>query len=88
MNLSNIIFPDSLRKIDLHGCDRLTATVLINDFIEENYKLKNEIFTIVHGVGTGILRNTTREVLKKNKRVIEYKIENNNSGMTLVKIKL
>ena len=56
MKLDNIIFIDNLPKIDLHGLDRETARVYINDFIKDNIKLKNEIFLIIHGVGSGILK--------------------------------
>ena len=50
MTLNDVIFVDNLPKIDLHGLDRDTARVLINDFIQENYKLKQNIFVIVHGI--------------------------------------
>ena len=88
MSLNNIVFVDNLPKIDLHGYDRDTARVLINDFIEENYKMKQNVFSIVHGIGSGILKNTTFEVLKNNKKVIDYKTNYYNSGMTIVEIKI
>ena len=47
--------------IDLHGLDRKYAEILINEFIEDNYKLQNKIVTIVHGNGLGILKKTTQE---------------------------
>ena len=34
-----------------------------------NAKLKKETFVIIHGIGTGVLKNATAETLKKNKRV-------------------
>lgn len=88
MNLDSVIFPDSLPSIDLHGLDRETARVYINDFIQENKKLKNEFITIIHGNGSGILKNTTKETLVKNKNVIDYKSYYYNRGMTVVQIKL
>ena len=87
-HLNDVIFIDNLPKIDLHGYDRETARVLINDFVNENYKLKNNIFCIVHGIGSGILRTTTNEVLRKNKKVIDYKTFYYNQGSTIVEIKL
>jgi DNA mismatch repair protein MutS2 len=75
---------DNLPKIDLHGIDRDYARILINDFIYDNYKIKNEKVVIVHGNGTGIIKKTTQEVLKKNPYVESYKIDNFNSGMTIV----
>ena len=43
MELSEVIFVESLPKLDLHGYDRETATVAINDFINDNIKMGNEI---------------------------------------------
>lgn len=88
MELKDIIFIDSFPKIDLHGLDRDTARVMVNDFIKDNIKMKNDIIVIIHGIGSGILRQTVHEVLKNNKNVIEYKTFYNNNGSTIVKINL
>lgn len=88
MSLSNIIFLDNLPKIDLHGCDRDTARVLINDFIIDNIKLKKEVIIIIHGIGSGILKKGTNEVLKKHKMVVEYQTSFFNPGCTIVKLKI
>ena len=77
----------NLPQIDLHGFDRDYARIQINDFIDDNYRQKNEKVIIVHGNGTGILRKTTQETLKKNKLVKSYKLDNFNSGTTIVEIK-
>lgn len=76
-----------LPTIDLHGYDRDYAKMMINDFIDEQYKLKHNKVVIIHGNGTGILKKTTQETLKRNNKVIEYKIDNFNTGMTIVVIK-
>ena len=52
-NLGSLLFIDSYPKLDLHGYDRETARVAIEDFIKENIKLKNKEFIIVHGIGSG-----------------------------------
>lgn len=88
MNLENIIFTENLPKLDLHGLDRETARVLVNDFIRDNQKMKNEIIIIIHGIGTGIIRKTVSETLRKNKNVTEFKTLYNNLGSTIVKIKI
>ena len=72
----------------MHGYDRVAATLAINDFIKDNIKIGNEFLSIVHGIGTGILRKQTHETLKQNKNVIDFKQDNLNSGVTLVQIKL
>lgn len=88
MNLNDIIFIDNLPKLDLHGLDRETTRVLVNDFVRDNIKMKNEVIVIIHGIGTGIVRKTVNETLKKNKNVLEFKSFYNNLGSTIVKIKL
>lgn len=88
MNLNDVIFIDNLPKLDLHGLSRDIALVYIKDFINDNKKLKNEIILIVHGIGTGILKNTTHNYLRKNKDVIDFKTYYYNSGATIVKIKI
>lgn len=88
MTLDSVIYVDSLPKLDLHGLDRDTARVLINDFINDNIKMKNEIINIVHGHGSGILKDTTHKTLRDNKNVLEFKIFYNNGGCTIVKIRI
>ena len=88
MNINEVIFPDSFPKLDLHEYDRETARVAINDFIDDNIKMKNEIITIIHGIGSGIIRHTTIETLNKNKYVEEFKSDYSNRGCTIVKLKV
>lgn len=76
-----------LPQLDLHGLDRDYASILINEFVQDNYQIRNRKIIIIHGVGTGILRKKTQEVLKKNRFVESYKIDNFNVGTTIVEIK-
>ena len=76
----------NLPSLDLHGIDREYARILINEFIEDNYKIKNTKVIIIHGIGTGIIRKATKDVLSKNKYVKEFKIDNFNPGTTIVEI--
>ena len=78
---------NNLPTLDLHGIDREYARILIKDFIEDNYKLKNEKVIIIHGIGSGIIRKETQDVLRKIMIVDSFKIDNFNSGMTIVTIK-
>lgn len=84
----NDIFLERYPKIDLHGYDRDSARVAVNDFILENIILKNDTIIIIHGIGMGIVKNEVHEVLKHNKNVINYKTDNFNSGCTIVKLKI
>ena len=88
MNLNNLIFIDNLPSLDLHGFDRETARVAINDFINDNIKMKNKFIVIIHGIGSGILKQTTKNVLSNNRYVLEFKIHPFNIGCTLVNINL
>ncbi len=88
MNLNDIIFINNLPTLDLHGFDRQTAKVAIDDFINDNIKMKNSFIVIIHGIGSGILKETTQKTLAINKKVIEYKIYPFNVGCTIAKIDL
>ncbi len=85
--LNEIIFLDIYPKIDLHGYDRNSARVAINDFIMDNHIMKNEIIIIVHGIGTGALKEETHKTLKQNSLVVDYKTHYFNEGCTIVQIK-
>lgn len=77
----------SYPSIDLHGMDREYAIFKLKEFIDDCYKLKCEYIVIIHGIGTGILRNTVNSYLKKEKRVLEYKLDFMNPGVTLVRLR-
>lgn len=76
----------NLPCLDLHGENRETARILVNEFIRDNYKLGNLKVVIVHGIGTGIVKTAVHNSLKNNKLVKMYKINNFNVGCTIVDI--
>lgn len=82
------IFLNRYPSIDLHGYDRDSSRMMVNDFVNENLFLKNEIIVIIHGIGTGIVKREVHEALRVNKNVIEYKTDNFNSGCTVVRLKI
>ncbi|MBQ9318788.1 MAG: Smr/MutS family protein [Bacilli bacterium] len=86
MELNEVIFIDSLPKIDLHGYDQASANVKINEFINDNICMKKEIIAIIHGRGTGKIKEQTHRTLKQNKNVLDYKLFYNNVGITIVKL--
>lgn len=67
MKLSDVIFIDQFPSLDLHGFDRDYARIKINEFIQDNYVMRNEFVVIVHGVGSGIIKKETLETLKEIK---------------------
>ena len=77
----------NIPTIDLHGETRDTARILVNEFINDNIKLKNYKINIIHGIGTGILKKEVHNMLKKDKRIEKYYIDFFTVGSTLVIIK-
>ena len=88
MKLSNVIFINTFPTLDLHGYDRDSARVKVLEFINDNIKMKNEIICIVHGIGSGIVKNEIHNTLKKSKNVLEYKLFYNNVGCTIAKLNI
>lgn len=81
------IFIDSLPTLDLHGEIRDSARVLIKEFIQDNITLKNEKIVIVHGIGTGVLKEETHKILNHDKRIKEFHLNHYNPGCTIAYLK-
>ena len=77
----------NLPHLDLHGYDRTGATAMIKLFIDENLRIQEKKIIIIHGKGSGILKNAVHEYLKHDKRVNEFKTNNYNDGETIVILK-
>ena len=82
------IFLERYPKIDLHGYDRDSARVAVDDFVLENVMLKNETIVIINGIGSGIVKQAVHECLRYNKNVVSFKTDNLNNGCTIVKLKI
>lgn len=78
------MFIERYPALDLHGYDRESARVAVEDFIRENKRLKNRIFVIIHGRGSGILKETVHTTLRRNRSVKEFKTYYFNQGCTIV----
>ena len=74
-------------SIDIHGYDRYGATAMIKNFIDNCVRIDSKKIVIVHGKGTGVLKESTHEYLKTDKRVLDYKLNNFNIGETIVILK-
>lgn len=81
------IFLKNLPTIDLHGYDRDSARVKVEDFIKENVIMRNNKIVIIHGIGEGIVKKSVHEVLKKSHWVEKFEIDIYNEGCTVVWIK-
>lgn len=82
-----MIFSNNLPSIDLHGEDRVTALIKVDEFINDSIKLKHKNILIIHGKGTWILKNAIHEYLRKDKRVKEYGLDIN-IGQTIVSLNI
>lgn len=76
------IFSIYLKSIDLHGETRDIARVMTIDFLRENIHNKDKKVVIIHGIGTGAVKDEVHKILKKNSHICKYYIQN--SGSTLV----
>ena len=79
-------FFNILPKIDVHGYNRDMIKYVLNDFINDNIKLKNKKIIIIHGKGKGILKREIHDLLKKDKRVKSYYIYSFNIGQTVIEL--
>ena len=76
-----------LPQLDVHGETRDTVMTVVNDFINENYRLKKRKVLVIHGKGEGILKSEIHACLKRNKQVDKYYLYNFNIGCTIVELK-
>jgi len=75
-------------KLDVHGETRDTVYTVVKNFINDNIKLKNKIIIIVHGKGSGILKDEIHYILKQMKEVKSFHLDYWNQGVTIVEIKI
>jgi len=75
-------------RLDVHGETYDSVSLYVTQFIIDNVKLKNRVIAIVHGKGEGILKNRVHELLKKDKRVVKYYLNNWNIGETIIELNI
>ena len=73
-------------SIDLHGEDRVSATLRTKEFIEDSIRLRRRKIIIIHGKGTGVVKEAVFKELKSNKNVENFHL-NMNLGSTTVILK-
>ena len=74
-------------RIDLHGEEKALVYSLVTEFIWDQYKIGNKEIIIIHGKSTNILTREVHSVLKENKLVNDYYLNNWNLGETIVHLK-
>ncbi len=80
-----ILYRNNMPQIDLHGEDKIGATIKVKAFLDDNYKLGNNEVAIIHGLGKGILKKQVFDLLKSDKRIDEFNLDMFNEGCTLVR---
>jgi DNA mismatch repair protein MutS2 len=73
-------------RIDIRGFRAEDAKTRVVKLIDSAVLAGLKTLHIIHGKGTGILRETVSELLKKDKRIAEYRLGNWNEGGTGVTI--
>ena len=61
-------------ELDLRGMDALEASAVLTNFLDNAFMANLTQVRIIHGKGTGVLRKTVHEELKKNKRVKGFRL--------------
>jgi DNA mismatch repair protein MutS2 len=77
-------------SIDLRGMDAEEAIYSVDKYLDDAYVGGLGSVTVIHGKGTGILRNAITELLKRHQHVKEYRLGDygeGGSGVTVVELK-
>lgn len=73
-------------SLDLHGEITSMVGALVNSFIHDHVKMKDKVVIIIHGKSTNILTKEVHQILKTNKNVKSFKLDNWNLGQTIVEL--
>ena len=85
LNLKNVS-----TSVDLRGMDAEEAIYTVDKYLDEAYLGGLKEVSIIHGKGTGVLRNTITDMLKRHSHVKTYRLGNygeGGSGVTVAELK-
>ena len=77
-------------SVDLRGMDAEEAIYTVDKYLDEAFLGGLKEITIIHGKGTGVLRNTITDMLKRHGHAKAYRLGNyveGGSGVTIVELK-
>lgn len=78
-------------EIDLRGLTAEEAVKMTDRYIDDAISARLENVTIIHGKGTGVLRKEIHNMLKRDKRVKEFRVGEfgeGDFGVTIAKLKV
>ena len=77
-------------EVDLRGMESIEAVMTAERYLDSAALAKLKTVTIIHGKGTGVLRDAVRQMLKQNKLVKSYRqglYGEGEAGVTVVELK-
>ena len=77
-------------EIDLRGMESIDAVLAAERYLDSAVMAKLKTVTIIHGKGTGALREAIRQMLKHNKLVKSFRLGRfgeGETGVTVVELK-
>ena len=78
------------RELDIRGMESIEAESVVETFLSSAVMGRLDTVTIIHGKGTGVLRNTVHQILKKNRSVKSFRLGvygEGENGVTVVTLK-
>ena len=78
------------RELDIRGMETLEAESVVETFLSTAVMGHLETVTIIHGKGTGALRNAVHDILRRNKNVKSFRLGvygEGENGVTMVTMK-
>ena len=66
--------PSGSGKLDIRGLDSQEAMLELDRFIDRSVVQRLQTITIVHGKGTGVLREAVSQNLRTNKYIANYRL--------------
>ena len=82
--------PRASTELDIRGLETLEAESVVENYLDAAVRAKLGSVTIIHGKGTGALRKSVHEMLKKNKAVKSFRLGHygeGEAGVTVVELK-
>ena len=61
-------------EVDLRGMDCVEAICVLERYMDEAMRSNASTVRIIHGKGTGVLRNAVQQALRKNKFVKKFRL--------------